>query len=352
MAEKTKVVVGISGGVDSLATALLLQKQGAEVVGVTFIFTETQNNPEFKQHVKSVVDKLGINHAFVDKRRHFQETVAAYFVRGYMKGQTPNPCAFCNIYVKWPELFAYAKEVGAQRVAMGHYAQISLLNGLPAVQKGTDTEKDQSFFLWGLSPKQLSQIDFPMGQMDKTDVKKLVARLGFNRVASQKESTGPCFTGKNYRTRLLQIVGEEHMPGFGNFISPDKEVLGRHKGFPFYTVGQRHGLGLNLTQKMFVKTIMPATNQIVLAEPGALWSTGFTLVDFHVHFPEIVFHEIVEAKLRYRCQQAFARVSVQGDQLRVNLIEPEWAVAPGQTAVLYFNNAVVGGGFIERVDGC
>ncbi len=345
---ENRVLVGFSGGVDSLVTALLLKKAGYEVHTCTFIFTDFQKKHDFISHVQKASRLIAFEHHFVDLRKKFSKKVECYFKQGYLKGETPNPCTFCNIHLKWPELLKQADKIGAQKVATGHYAQIVDFKQGLAVRRGSDPEKEQSFFLWGLSPENLKHILLPLGKMHKDEVKKIARDNGFDSFTSQKESVGPCFASKNYRDKLSSLLNKEEHPGPGNFLNTENEVLGRHEGYPFYTISQRKGLKLKKPGKLFVKEIIPQKNQIILDHAAGLWVSSFHVRNYFIHFPDILFKENIEVKIRYRNQSVLANVAKDGDKLHVQLVEPEWAVAPGQTAAFYFNDHLIGGGFIDR----
>ncbi|PLX16651.1 MAG: tRNA 2-thiouridine(34) synthase MnmA [Salinivirgaceae bacterium] len=341
-----KIVVCFSGGVDSLVSSYLLKEKGYDVIACTFVLNEEQNNKAFIEHAKNIASRLGIDHEVVDLRSKFSQTVLSYFKDGYLKGETPNPCVFCNTNLKWPELFAFANRLGAEKVSMGHYAQTIDLDGNYFVKKGVDPEKEQSFFLWGLSSQQIARIKFPLGNMEKSNVKQIASEIGFDDVVQRKESTGACFTKKDYRIALRKLMSEKENPGFGNFISEEGEVIGRHEGYPFYTVSQRKGLGLNLPERVFINKILPKTNQILLSGPEKLWRKEFYLKDYHIVNEQILLHNEVEVKVRYRKQFVKGRVTLKNDLLKVELVENEWAIAPGQAVAFYYNNLLMGGGYV------
>ena len=345
---KMKIAVGFSGGVDSLVTSILLREKGYEIHAVTFVFSRAQLESCFQKHVKSAAKKLNIPHDFVDLRMNF-ERVLNYFKNGYLSGETPNPCVFCNEHVKWPGLFEFAGQIGAEKVATGHYAKIEQLQHRFVIRKGDDPEKDQSFFLWNLTPEMLEKVELPLGGVEKSNVKEIAQQFGYDDFAIQKESTGPCFVGQNYRDTLKDMMTPAENPGKGNFLDADGEMLGRHNGYPFYTISQRKGLGLEGHGKKFVRSINPCKNQVLLGNAGDLWSSNFYLRDWHLHFPELATKEKVEVKIRYRSQKAKGKIHFEGELIHIALLEPEWAIAPGQTAALYFDDRLIGGGYIDAI---
>lgn len=346
MENNLKIVVGFSGGVDSLVSSYLLKQEGYEVIACTFVLNEEQNNEAFINHAKNIANRLGVEHHVLDLRDKFSEVVLQYFKSGYLNGETPNPCVFCNTNLKWPELYAFAETVGVSKVSMGHYAQKVETGNDYYIKKGVDPEKEQSFFLWGLPSQQIERIEFPLGQMEKEDVKRIANQIGFDDVVKRKESTGACFTKKDYRIALKSLMTDSENPGFGNFISEEGEVLGRHEGFPFYTVSQRKGLGLNMPHRIFVQKINPENNQILLSGPEKLWNDHFFLKNYHVVDENLLFGNEVEVKVRYRKQFVKGCVVKSGDLLEVKLLKKEWAIAPGQAVAFYYNELLVGGGFV------
>lgn len=339
----------MSGGVDSTVSALLLQQEGYQVVGVSFWFI-TAHHAQCQQAAESA-NRLGITHHIVDVRERFEKEIVQYFEQEYLDGRTPFPCAKCNRDLKWQLLFEIANKENCHWVAMGHYVQLIKEGAYTFVKEGEDKEKDQSFFLWGLRQEQLQRIIFPLGKWHKKEVKDLAMQQeGLHAIATKKESIGVCFCPHSYQT-FLQERWEKRGLGIekGNFVDTKGDVLGTHNGYPYYTVGQRRGLGLQLNKAIFVKEIRKATNEVVVAPMEELYQTDFEVMDYQLVSPTLfstsAFDTIV--RIRYRKQRTYCQVTVvDKDRLKVRLSEPLEAIAPGQTAVFYREGKLLGGGFI------
>lgn len=344
---KNKVVLGMSGGTDSSMSAILLQEQGFEVIGVTFVFTE--GGEHHLEDARQLAERLNIRHIVYDARDLFREKILSYFVSEYMSGKTPVPCVLCNNYLKWPLLAKIADEEEAFYIATGHYVETVKQDGRIHIQAGKDPDKDQSFFLWGLPPSILERMLLPLGAMTKTEVRELAAQKGFQRVSTKKDSLGVCFCPGDYRDYLrLQPEAASIQPGY--YTDSNGKVLGKHEGFPFYTVGQRRGLGINLNRPTFVKEIIASENKVVLAPLDEMYKTVMHLKDVVVNYPDEVAHDKpLICKIRYRKQETPCRVDLLPDNKAiVTFLEPVNSVAPGQAAAFYLDNQVVGGGIIEE----
>lgn len=345
-----KVLLGMSGGTDSSVAAMLLAEQGFEVVGVTFRFWDDGRSAAHLEDAVTLAGRLGIEHVVYDAREVFRDVVVRYFVDEYMAGRTPFPCALCNNELKWPLLFREAERLGCDRVATGHYARIWRDDdGRCFIAEGADPDKDQSFFLWGLSGMPMERIIFPLGGYTKAEVRALARERGFRLLAEKKDSLGVCFCPGDYHSFLRsQLPNADTRICPGDFVDESGRVLGRHAGYPLYTVGQRRGL-VYLNRAVFVKEIVPRRNEVVLAPLASLYKTEFYVRDYRVVDRDLFsdgFDTVV--RIRYRKQNTPGRISfVDGSRLRVELAEPLESVAPGQTAVFYRNGRVLGGGFIE-----
>ena len=338
----------MSGGTDSSVAAILLLEQGYEVVGITFRFWEAGENYHL-QDAQVLAQQLGIEHIVYDAREIFREKVLGYFVDEYLSGRTPFPCVKCNNELKWKLIIDEADCLGCAKVAMGHYVNIIQENNHYFVSEGKDPDKDQSFFLWGLTQEQLSRIVFPLGQFHKTDVRSMAAERGYKRVSEKKDSLGACFCSGDYRPFLKNQLAEPHKFIYsGNFIDEQGNVLGQHDGFPLYTVGQRRGL-MHLNRKVFVKEIQPDTNEVVLAPLINMYKTEFFVHAVNVVDKSLFTNEFdINCRIRYRKQNTLCRVIFMEDgKAKVELNEPLESIAPGQTAVFYKDGRILGGGFIE-----
>jgi tRNA-specific 2-thiouridylase len=342
-----KILLGMSGGTDSSVAAILLMEQGYEVVGITFRFWEEGENTHLQDAVR-LAKQLGIEHITYDALDVFKENVIRYFVDEYLSGRTPFPCAKCNNELKWKLILQEADRLGCEKVAMGHYTRIVQETGRYFISEGYDPEKDQSFFLWGLTQAQLARIVFPLGEFRKTDVRKMAAERGFKYVSEKKDSLGACFCAGDYRPFLhAQLVEPEKRIYPGNFVDEDGKVLGKQDGFPLYTVGQRRGL-IHLNRKVFVKEIRPEKNEVVLAPLDNMYKTEFFVRDYNLVAKELFTADFdTITRIRYRKQNTLSRVILLADgRLKVELSEPLESIAPGQTAVFYRDGKVLGGGFI------
>ena len=347
-----KVLLGMSGGTDSSAAAFLLQDAGYEVTGVTFLFHGSDDDRSHIDDARRVADRLGIRHFVHDAREAFRHAVVDYFVHEYMAGRTPVPCTVCNNLLKWPLLCRLADREGIPLVATGHYVRICAEGGRHYVTQGVDPDKDQSFFLWGLPQETLARTLFPLGTLTKAEVRRLAAGRGFRRVAEKRDSLGVCFCPGDYRP-FLRRQAEAGAIRPGMFVDEEGNALGMHEGYPFYTVGQRRGLGIHLNRAVYVKAIDPQANRVTLAPLSSLERTEMSLGGWRLVCPEEVLDgSEVEVKIRYRKQLNHATVSLRADgRLHVSLREPLTGIAPGQAAVFYRGGRVLGGGIIEENEG-
>ena len=342
-----KVLLGMSGGTDSSVAALLLQDAGYEVTGITFRFYEKENDTEYLEDARALCERLGIPHLTYDVRGTFRKTIIDYFINEYMAGHTPVPCTLCNNYLKWPLLKKISDEMGIYHFATGHYVRRRFINGCYHITTGADPDKDQSFFLWGLPQEILQRMLLPMGNLTKARVREIAAERGFLKAAHKRDSLGVCFCPMDYRTFLHKELPEGSiLPGkffdeMGNFIA-------RHKGYPFYTIGQRRGLGIDLNRAVFVKEIIPAENKVILSDLKALEKTEMRLKEWRITNPALLLNkDDIIVKIRYRKQANRCTVTLQPDNtLHVQLHEPLTAIAPGQAAAFYRDDVVLGGGII------
>jgi len=342
----------MSGGTDSSVAAMKLQDAGYQVTGITFRFFEKEGETAYLEEARRLATQLGIRHITIDVRQQFRKTIIDYFINEYMNGHTPVPCTRCNNLLKWPLLAKTADELGIYHIATGHYARRIEQDGIFLLAPATDKDKDQSFFLWGLSQQLLARIVLPMGDVRKNEARAYAHQRGFEQIATKHDSIGVCFCPKDYHSFLRKELSTGLLPGKGRFIDEEGNFIGWHEGYPFYTIGQRRGLGLQLNTPIFVKEINPKRNEVTLAPLRSLYKNEFYLEDWNLAHPSLVLNvpEVI-VKIRYRKQANRCQVSVdeQSRQLHVQLIEPLESIAIGQAAAFYTNEGVLlGGGIITE----
>ena len=339
----------MSGGTDSSVAALLIQDAGYEVTGVTFRFYEKDGSTEYLDDARDLCSRLGIEHIVSDQRELFQSIIIDYFIREYMDGQTPVPCTLCNNYLKWPLLQKLADQLGIYHIATGHYVQKEYIDNHWHITNGADEEKNQSFFLWGLPQDILERMVLPIGGLTKVRVRQIAAERGFLKAAGKKDSIGVCFCPMDYRTFLRNNVPANAIQK-GNFVDENGNFIATHEGYPFYTIGQRRGLGIDLNKAVFVKNIIPAENLVVLGDLKSLEHTEMRLKNYNIINPELLLgKDDVIIKIRYRKQANRCTVTLLDDNtLHVQLHEPLTAIAPGQAAAFYRDDVVLGGGIIMK----
>lgn len=346
MSEKKRVLLGMSGGTDSSVAAMLLQEAGYEVIGVTFRFYELNDSTEYLEDARALAGRLGMEHITYDARDVFKQQIVDYFIDEYMAGHTPVPCTLCNNYLKWPLLAKIADTKGIYHIATGHYVRKVNLDGTYYITPAADADKDQSFFLWGLQQDILQRMLLPMGEMTKPEARAYAARRGFEKTSKKKDSLGVCFCPMDYRSFLKRYVEVSK----GKFLDEEGRFIAWHEGYPFYTIGQRRGLGIDLNRAVFVKEIRPQQNEVVLASLGSLERTEMLLKDWNIVEKErLLGCSDIIVKIRYRKQQNHCTVTITDDGLlHVQLHEPLGAVAVGQAAAFYKDGLLLGGGIIQR----
>ena len=372
--ENKRVLLGMSGGTDSSVAAMRLLEAGYEVIGVTFRFYELNGSTEYLEDARNLAERLGIRHITYDAREIFARQIIEYFVQEYLAGRTPVPCTLCNNYLKWPLLAKIADEMGIFYIATGHYAQNIQLNETFYITYAADSDKDQTFFLWGLKQDILNRMLLPMGDITKAEARAWAAEHGFRKVATKKDSIGVCFCPMDYRTYLKdwlvrngqmsvsnseasinnsQTSGSDKQTWSdrirrGRFVDEKGNFIAWHEGYPFYTIGQRRGLGIHLNRPVFVKEIDPEKNEVMLASLSSLEKTEMWLKDWNlVNQERTLDRSDIIVKIRYRKQENHGTITVTSDHLlHVQLHEPLTAIAPGQAAAFYGDGLLLGGGII------
>ena len=374
MEENKRVLLGMSGGTDSSVAAMRLLEAGYEVIGVTFRFYELNGSTEYLEDARNLAERLGIRHITYDAREIFAQQIIEYFVQEYLAGRTPVPCTLCNNYLKWPLLAKIADEMGIFYIATGHYAQNIQLNETFYITYAADSDKDQTFFLWGLKQDILNRMLLPMGDITKAEARAWAAEHGFRKVATKKDSIGVCFCPMDYRTFLKDWLARNGQMSVSNseasinnsqiscsdkqawsdrirrgrFVDEKGNFIAWHEGYPFYTIGQRRGLGIHLNRPVFVKEIDPEKNEVVLASLSSLEKTEMWLKDWNlVNQERTLGRSDIIVKIRYRKQENHGTITVTSDHLlHVQLHEPLTAIAPGQAAAFYGDGLLLGGGII------
>ncbi len=355
---KTRVVVGMSGGVDSSAAAALLLEQGYDVVGITLkLWPQDCVNraedkccgPQAVADARSVSHKLDIPYYLVDEAEDFQKQVINYFAEEYKAGRTPNPCVMCNERLKFGTLISRARQLGAEYIATGHFARVEkTATGRMLLKRGRDPRKDQSYFLFSLKQEQLARTLFPLGELTKTDT-RCVARQNELKTADKEESMEICFVPDKDYGRFLQQANlvQKHK---GDIVNLHGHVLGQHEGIEFYTIGQRKGLGLSSPKPLYVIELDAANNRVIVGDESALDRDEFVVERCNwIPFEAPPGPIEVTAKIRYNHPGTPATITPEANgRARVKLHVPQRAITPGQACVFYQDDLVVGGGWICR----
>ena len=368
MSKHGRILVAMSGGIDSSLAAVMLHEEGYEVIGMTMKTWDYAGSGGTKKETgccsldsindaRNIAVQLGFPHYILDIRAEFGDYVIDHFTGEYLEGRTPNPCVLCNTHIKWDALLRRADRLDCQSIATGHYANIREMNeGTPdsrhVLSKGIDAWKDQSYVLWGVSQESLARTKLPLGYLHKSEIREMAKERGFMDLVNKSESYEICFVPDNdYRGFLKRrMPGLEAEVAGGNFVTQEGKVLGQHEGYPFYTVGQRKGLGIALGRPVFVTEIRKDSNEVVLGDLPDLYRDGMYVSKLNLQkYPSLDQPLETVTKVRYKHEGTPATVVQEApDRIRVDFHDGVNGIAPGQAAVFYEGDDVVGGGWITK----
>jgi tRNA-uridine 2-sulfurtransferase len=375
MVKKPRIAMAMSGGVDSSAAAALLVDEGYEVIGFSMQLWDHRGAPAAAEggrafgsccslddlyDARKVAAQLAIPFYVVNFEKEFRSTVVRPFIQGYLQGETPSPCVLCNTHLKFDSLLRFSQRIQAQFVATGHYARVErdADTGRFLLLKGSDPQKDQSYFLFELSQEQLARTMLPLGNLSKQEVRRLALRCGL-AVAEKPESQEICFVGNGSYAAFIDRHRDEVLPeasgntdadASGEIVTREGRVLGRHRGIHHYTVGQRRGMGIASAEPLYVVAIEPSAKRVVVGHAEDLKSSLLIARNLNwISIDALVRTERVMAKIRSRATEAWAAIHPMPDgRVRVEFDEPQRAIAPGQAIVFYQQDRVLGGGWIDR----
>lgn len=356
---KEKVVIGMSGGVDSSAAAYLLKKQGFDVIGVTMQVWSQDKDYEEREggccslsavnDARRVAYKLDIPYYVLNFREIFEQKVIDYFTDEYLEGRTPNPCVACNKYIKFDTLLQKAMSLGANYVATGHYASVEKSGERYLLKRAKDDKKDQTYALYNLTQFQLEHTLMPCAGYSKPEIREIAKEAGLE-VFNKRDSEEICFIPDNNHGGYIKKHYPEKVRE-GNFVDKKGNVMGRHKGIVYYTIGQRKGLGIAFGRPVFVTDIIPYRNEVVLGSEEEIFRTELVAKDINLIPFDVLNNDLrVEAKIRYSAKPAKATISpVASGRVKVVFDEKQRAITKGQSVVFYQGDIVVGGGVIEQI---
>lgn len=357
-----RVLIGMSGGVDSTAACLMLIEQGYEPVGVTMrtwdnsssFSMDGQTEPNYILEARALASRLGFEHHVADEREEFRRVIVQNFIDEYMQGRTPNPCVMCNPLFKFRVLSEWAEKLHCSYIATGHYSRLEEVDGHTHIAIGNDERKDQSYFLWRVDESVLKRCIFPLGTFTKTQVRKYLKEKGFEAKSSEGESMEVCFIEGDYRDFLRQEVADiDSLIGKGKFVDTEGHTLGVHRGFPYYTIGQRKGLEIALGKPAYVVKLNPKKNTVMLGDADDLKATHMiTEPPIWVNPTEMWDNPLLTVRIRYRSKPIPCTLKpLEDGRLLVTFLQEASSVTPGQSAVFYIGNRVVGGAFIDSQRG-
>ncbi len=367
MSGKGRVLVAMSGGVDSTVSAVMLKEQGYDVIGITmktWDYHRSGGNDgketgcctvESMNDARQIAVRHGFKHFIVDIRDEFGDWVIDRFIEDYTSGRTPNPCVLCNTHIKWAALLRRADDLGCDYIATGHYANVREENGRYVISKGWDHNKDQSYALWGVSQEHLARTIFPLGSYRKTEIRQMAEDYGLLNVANKPDSYEICFIPDNDYHRFLndKVDGLEEQVKGGKFVDKHGNIIGEHKGYPYYTIGQRRGLKLALGRPVYVTNIDAKNNVITVGEKEDLIQTTCRAKEVNmVKYDRVPGGEMeITGKIRYNDAGAMGVLRRTGDdEIEVEFPAGREAITPGQAVVCYEGDDVVAGGWIHKVN--
>jgi tRNA-specific 2-thiouridylase len=361
MSKHGRILVAMSGGVDSSVASVMLHEQGYEVIGLTMKTWDYASaggssketgccSLDSINDARSLAVGYGFPHYILDIREEFGDFVIDNFVDEYLAGRTPNPCVLCNTYIKWEALLKRADKLDCEFIATGHYANIRKQDsGRYVISKGKDEHKDQSYVLWGVSQENLARTKFPLGSFAKSEIKQMALDMGQVELANKSESYEICFVPDNdYRAFLRHKVSDlDERIGPGNFVLSNGKVVGKHLGYPYYTIGQRKGLGIALGEPMFVTRILPESNTVMLGTQNELEQVSARVKNLNlVKYESILTPLEAVTKVRYKDAGTMSSIVQEGDELKIDFHHAVSGIAPGQSAVFYEGSDLLGGGFL------
>ena len=363
MSKHGRILVAMSGGVDSSVASVMLHEQGYEVIGLTMKTWDYASaggssketgccSLDSINDARSLAVGYGFPHYILDIREEFGDFVIDNFVDEYLAGRTPNPCVLCNTYIKWEALLKRADKLDCEFIATGHYANIRQQdNGRYVISKGKDEHKDQSYVLWGVSQENLARTKFPLGSYAKSEIKQMALDMGQVELANKSESYEICFVPDNdYRAFLRHKVSDlDERIGPGNFVLSNGKVVGKHLGYPYYTIGQRKGLGIALGEPMFVTRILPESNTVMLGTQNELEQVSARVKNLNLVKYESILNPLeAVTKVRYKDVGTLSTIVQDGNELKIDFHHAVSGIAPGQSAVFYEGNDLIGGGIISK----
>lgn len=347
--ENKKVLLGMSGGVDSSVSALILKKQGYEVIGASLqLLQDTEFNTNTFLDAKNVCDFIGISHFSYDYKKEFKKHVIDDFIECYMACKTPNPCIECNKYMKFGVMYEKAKELGCNYIATGHYAktEYSEKYGRWVLKKSNAGKKDQSYVLWNIPKDLIEHILFPLSDFETKDEIREIARQNNLNVANKPDSEDICFIPDGNYKKFLEN-NSKIKPKKGNIVNSKGQIMGKHTGLYNYTIGQRKGLGISNPTPLFVLGFNKEKNEVIVGEEKELYKKEITVTNINLLLIDDIEEEIeVNVKTRYSSKEAKAKIHKEGNNIKVIFNEEQRAITPGQSAVFYVDDIVLGGGKI------